>query len=309
MWVQRQLVEAKELFTPKPQQVTMPDGSIQMVDVNIFTNPKALDFQAKPGMTPAQTAQLNKPTWDSERGIWVTPPQQGSQVASASPAAAGPTAAPQAGQPLPAAPVAAPASPAAPILPKAEIERQAKLKVEKPKDIKSLRNVLPTIQQMRDEAQAILDDPGLGMATGFTGSLKVPFTDVKPLLWPGTEGRGADARIQTLKAKTFGSVITAMREASKTGGLVGNMSDAEGARFENMVASLDQAQSEEDFRDRLQQIINYTTELERNVIAGFKDQYGEEPNIPRSQVVVNRHAAKPSDGKSGGIKFLGFESP
>jgi hypothetical protein len=55
-WVQRQLVEAKELFTPKPQQVTMPDGSIQMVDVNIFTNPKALDFQAKPGMTPAQTA-------------------------------------------------------------------------------------------------------------------------------------------------------------------------------------------------------------------------------------------------------------
>lgn len=87
---------AKEL-TPRLERVTMPDGSIKTVDMNPLTNPDAKNFSAPAAMKPAEVAGFMRPTWDSERGMWITPP------APRIPTAGAPTAAVPAGGPRPAA--------------------------------------------------------------------------------------------------------------------------------------------------------------------------------------------------------------
>lgn len=120
-YIRDALVKAEDLFTPKLERVTKADGSIETVDMNPITNPKAGQFKAAPGMTPAELdakargwATINKPTWDSERGVYVQPPQMGGSVMSQPGAAvAGQAASAPSGQPMaPGAPGAAVASPA-----------------------------------------------------------------------------------------------------------------------------------------------------------------------------------------------------
>jgi len=60
---------------------------------------------------------------------------------------------------------------------------------------------------------------------------------------PGTEARYFKGQLDTLKANiTFGE-LTAMREASKTGGALGQVSDREGQLLGAALGSLDQLQS------------------------------------------------------------------
>lgn len=64
-----------------------------------------------------------------------------------------------------------------------------------------------------------------------------------------------------------------MREASKTGGAVGNVSDKEGDKLERTIASLDQSQSTDDFKKNLKKAIDQV-KLSRDIIQGaFNDQY------------------------------------
>jgi hypothetical protein len=103
-----------EQNTPKMELKTLPDGSQRMIDMNPNTNNGVRSMMFQPGMTPAEQdakargwASINKPTWDSERGVYVQPPQMG-------PGAASPAAAPAAQpvpSPAPTAPVARPAGP------------------------------------------------------------------------------------------------------------------------------------------------------------------------------------------------------
>ena len=97
-WVARSIVEGKELFTPRLELVTRPDGSQEMVDKNTFTNPNAGQFASKPGMTPTQKATTDtaagqlkvsqgqlaetkvnnqRPVYDIERGGFAPRPQPG----------------------------------------------------------------------------------------------------------------------------------------------------------------------------------------------------------------------------------------
>ncbi len=55
----------------------------------------------------------------------------------------------------------------------------------------------------------------------------------------------------SLAANIFATELTAMREASKTGGAVGNVSDAEGERFANAIGALNMAQSYEEIVKQL----------------------------------------------------------
>lgn len=77
-YIKRAVVKGEQLYTPKPERVTMPDGSIKTVDMNPFTNPQALNFQANPDMTPAEKDAkargwrgLESQDWqvDTERGV------------------------------------------------------------------------------------------------------------------------------------------------------------------------------------------------------------------------------------------------
>ncbi len=139
-------------------------------------------------------------------------------------------------------------------------ERAAEL----PKARAGLASSFDSLDRLASEAQALRDAPGLGGITGLRGLL--------PNI-PGGDAANAQAKLQTLKSQVGFSVLQAMREASKTGGALGNVSDAEGARLENNLAALDRAQSLDEFQKALNQIIKYAGDAKSRLSKAFKETY------------------------------------
>jgi hypothetical protein len=71
---------------------------------------------------------------------------------------------------------------------------------------------------------------------------------------PGTPAANFRADVNTLAANIAFGELTAMREASKTGGALGAVSERELALLESALGSLDRAQSPEQFRESLKTI-------------------------------------------------------
>lgn len=68
---------------------------------------------------------------------------------------------------------------------------------------------------------------------------------------PGSPARDFAAELDTLKANIIAGELTAMREASKTGGALGNVSDKESAFLSASLGALDIGQSPENFKEQL----------------------------------------------------------
>lgn len=71
---------------------------------------------------------------------------------------------------------------------------------------------------------------------------------------PTTAARSFASQLETLKASIAFGELTAMREASKTGGALGQVSDKEGQLLQNALGALDQGQSAEQFKAQLRKI-------------------------------------------------------
>lgn len=71
---------------------------------------------------------------------------------------------------------------------------------------------------------------------------------------PGTEAADFKAEVEQLKTQIFTRELAAMRDASKTGGAVGNVSDTEGDKLSNTLGSLSLDQSPEQFKKNLTEI-------------------------------------------------------
>jgi predicted nucleotide-binding protein (sugar kinase/HSP70/actin superfamily) len=65
-----------------------------------------------------------------------------------------------------------------------------------------------------------------------------------------------------------------MREASKTGGAVGNVSDKEGDKLERTIAALDQAQGTPDFQKQLKAAQNQVKLSKTLIQNAYQEQYG-----------------------------------
>src|SRR3990167_7690258 len=122
---------------------------------------------------------------------------------------------------------------------------RAKQFAKKPQATLALKNALRNIDLMISDTENIERHPSLGIATGATSLIgKIP----------GTGAKNVHARISSLKSKIGFNTLQAMREASKTGGALGNVSDKETELLQNNLASLDPEQAESDFRISLQSI-------------------------------------------------------
>jgi len=71
---------------------------------------------------------------------------------------------------------------------------------------------------------------------------------------PSTSSRNFNAELQTLKSNIAFNELTQMREASKTGGALGQVSDREGKLLESALGALDSGQSPENFKKNLEQV-------------------------------------------------------
>ena len=156
-------------------------------------------------------------------------------------------------------------------------------------DTAQLTGSIAGLDRLADAANRLLTHPGLGGITGLRGKL--------PNL-PGSDAANANALLDNLRSQIGFSVLQSLRDASKTGGALGNVSDKEGARLEANLAALSTSQSEEQFRKSLGQILDFTGQAKDRVREAFNMRHGNR----------TLDAVRPTDGARAS-KSLGSGVP
>lgn len=105
---------------------------------------------------------------------------------------------------------------------------------------------------------------------------------------PGTDARNFQAELDTLKANIAFSELTAMREASKTGGALGQVSDREEKLLSSALGALDAGQSPTNLKTQLQKV--------RDSIQRWQAVAGMKPAASHGQAVTpsTTQGAKPT---------------
>jgi hypothetical protein len=141
---------------------------------------------------------------------------------------------------------------------------------------------------------------GLNGITGLIGGRTPGITDAS---------RQAEADIDQLKNLAFIQGITELRNASKTGAGVGNVSNKEGERFENLKASLDRKQSLNDMIAALTRLKNQSEFTKQSLQDAFDETYSyrDNANVERQMTSEDKAAldwanANPKDKRSAEIK-------
>ena len=170
-----------------------------------------------------------------------------------------------------------PASAQEGLAPKEIQNREAKL----PQAKQSVATVSATMNQIEATVDRLLaNEKGLNGITGFIGGRTLAVTN---------ESRKAEADIKQLKNLAFVQGLTELRAASSTGAGVGNVSNKEGDRFENLKSSLELTQSTGDLIDSLKRLKSQSSATRNSVNQAFEDTYAYRTNAPAV-------AAKPSGG-------------
>lgn len=113
---------------------------------------------------------------------------------------------------------------------------------------------------LANQAKTVLGkvDEAMGKVGGFTAGWGGILANV-----PGTKARNLQADIDTIKANLGFQQLQAMRDASPTGGALGQVTERELGFLQSTVASLDQLQSPDELRKALGQIkIHYNNWLD-----------------------------------------------
>lgn len=136
-----------------------------------------------------------------------------------------------------------PGGPASEKLQPKEIQKREALRPQATQALKTVNNTMSIIGQTVDRLLA--NSKGINGITGLIGGVTPALTN---------EARAAKADLEQLKNLAFIQGLTELRAASKTGAGVGNVSNREGDRFENLKASLDRSQSKEDLEASLRRL-------------------------------------------------------
>jgi hypothetical protein len=142
------------------------------------------------------------------------------------------------------------------------------------------------------ELEALRDDPGLDQITGSVYG-RTPSVS--------REGSRAQAAYNKIFAKGGFQALQDLRESSKTGGALGNVSNQEGERLErSIVGGLDRTQNAEDVKQGINDLINDIKTSKTRIRDAYDMTYEY-----RSQ----RGQAAPAAGQgTGGFKYLGKAS-
>lgn len=201
------------------------------------TTPEGVPIGPKPAK--AET----KHTYDATRGVVVDP-----ATGTARPVTMGD------GAPLPDK-----------VLSPADRARQEKQRREAVTARTSMEGATADLQRLKKIAAEVRDHPGLKGITGVRG--------VFPN-YPGGDAANAEAKLETLKSQVGFSVLQKMRDLSKTGGALGQVSDRENVMLQNNLAALAKAQSFEEFQKSLNEIIAFVDDTVARLEGAYRDTYG-----------------------------------
>lgn len=141
-----------------------------------------------------------------------------------------------------------------------------KIKGKYNQDVQSLATITDNLTRLEAQAKKVLDHPGLDGITGIRG--KIPNI-------PGTDAANAMAELTTLKTQVGFGALQAMRDASKTGGALGQVSDFENKALQNSLVALDNSQSADEFRKNLKDVMKYAVRSKDNYSKAFNTKHGD----------------------------------
>jgi hypothetical protein len=133
-------------------------------------------------------------------------------------------------------------------------------------DTASLQGASASLDQLAKQANLLLNHKGLSRITGIQGAL--------PNV-PGMAGADADAMRTTLLSQVGFGALQAMRDASKTGGALGQVTEKELTFLQNSLTALEKPQSEEQFRSELQRLIKWTQDSKERLRGAYNMKHGE----------------------------------
>ena len=164
-----------------------------------------------------------------------------------------------------------PGGPSAPGLTPKEIQKREASLPQARQSVKTVSNTMSVIGQTVDKLLA--NPSGINGITGLFGGVTPALTDA---------ARAAKADLDQLKNLAFVQGLTELRAASKTGAGVGNVSNREGDRFENLKASLDRSQSKEDLEAALRKLKAQSEFTIQTMQEAFDETYQYKSNTPQS---------------------------
>lgn len=122
-------------------------------------------------------------------------------------------------------------------------------------DQQMLNSTISDLDRLAAEANRLKSHPGLEKATGVMAA--VPLVGGTATI-PGTDAANFKAGLETLKSQVGFGVLQNMRNNSKTGGALGQVSNIENKLLQANLATLETAQSSEEFKAALDRILQYT---------------------------------------------------
>lgn len=133
-----------------------------------------------------------------------------------------------------------------------------------------LRETTGNMVNAADEAIALTKDnilPVTGAGSGLASIL------------PGTNARDMGPLLDTLGANTAFQALQQMRDASKTGGALGAISERELVLLQSTIASLSTAQNEDQLVRAIDRVKNQVQSSLRRVEQAYLEEFGEQGNV------------------------------
>jgi hypothetical protein len=173
-----------------------------------------------------------------------------------------------------------------------------------PQATASVKSFETKSEQFIKELEKLRDDPGLNQITG-------PIYGRTPSV--SREGSRAQSLYDKIFAKGGFQALQDMREASKTGGALGNVSNEEGRRLEkSIVGGLDRTQNIKDVQQGINDLIEEIRVSQARVREAYDSTYaykaGSAPAAaapklaPQDQEALNWANSNPNDPRSAQIK-------
>jgi len=159
------------------------------------------------------------------------------------------------------------ANPGQPLTPKQKQELEA----QRPHQTQAAQSSIAQVDNSLRELDRLDQQSGLANITG-------PIAGRTPNLTGAATN--AQANLDTLKAQIGVHTLNAMREASKTGGAVGNVTEKEWPILQNQLGALQQSQTTAEFKRNLANVRASLVRIKEGIRQSYQTTYGNLPNLP-----------------------------
>ena len=173
---------------------------------------------------------------------------------------------------------------------------RAQRQLDRPQAQEMYSQTTHNLTRLSEDVTALANNDNLWKAVGLSKSIA---------LVPGQEGADIKAAIHNLKSQIGFMVLQNMRNASKTGGALGQVSEKENELLQDNLASLDTNQSPEAFKRGLARILDYLRESQSRADNAWKSAYpdldysGQANDQPTDDFQSQWDAAPTATGPNG----------